>query len=71
MVDSGDAVILYTDGLVERRGEHLSEGLRRLADVALAIREERPAADLPDALLAELLSGGARDDVALLLYEVP
>ncbi len=70
-LDSGDAVILYTDGLVERRGEHLSEGLRRLADVALAIREERPAADLPDALLAELLSGGARDDVALLLYEVP
>ncbi|OCI30704.1 PP2C family protein-serine/threonine phosphatase [Oerskovia enterophila] len=70
-LDSGDAVILYTDGLVERRGEHLSEGLRRLADVALAIREERPAADLPDELLAELLSGGARDDVALLLYEVP
>ncbi|MBE7700130.1 SpoIIE family protein phosphatase [Oerskovia sp. Sa1BUA8] len=68
---SGDAVILYTDGLVERREEHLSEGLRRLADAALAIREERPAADLPDALLAELLAGGARDDVALLMYEVP
>ena len=70
-LDSGDAVVLYTDGLVERRGEHLSEGLRRLAHAALAIREEHPASDLPDALLAELLADGARDDVALLLYEVP
>ncbi|MHA7135315.1 SpoIIE family protein phosphatase [Oerskovia turbata] len=68
-LDAGDAVVLYTDGLVERRGEHLSEGLRRLADAALAIREERPAADLPDALLAQLLADGANDDVALLLYE--
>lgn len=70
-LDSGDAVVLYTDGLVERRGEHLSEGLRRLAHAALTIREEHPASDLPDALLAELLADGAQDDVALLLYEVP
>ncbi len=27
----GDTVLLYTDGLVERRGEDLDEGLRRLA----------------------------------------
>jgi hypothetical protein len=70
-LEAGDAVVLYTDGLVERRGEHLSEGLRRLADAALAIREERPAADLPDALLERLLADGAHDDVALLLYEAP
>jgi serine phosphatase RsbU (regulator of sigma subunit) len=30
----GDALVLYTDGLIERRSESIDEGLRRLADRA-------------------------------------
>jgi PAS domain S-box-containing protein len=33
-IGAGDAVVLYTDGLIERRGESLDVGLERLADAA-------------------------------------
>ena len=38
---AGDAVVLYTDGLIERRGESLDVGLERLADAASAGPEDR------------------------------
>ncbi len=58
-------LLLYTDGLVERRGESLDVGLTRLA------RAAEKDADVPvDGLLArvvnELVPGGANDDTALL-----
>lgn len=31
----GDAIVLFTDGLVERRGEHLDHGLQRVADALI------------------------------------
>jgi hypothetical protein len=34
----GDALVLYTDGLVERRGESIDVGLQRLADAAGLLR---------------------------------
>jgi PAS domain S-box-containing protein len=62
----GSGLLLYTDGLIERPGEHLDEGL---AELAARVREAR--ADDPQALLDHLLdslvpAGGAPDDVALL-----
>jgi hypothetical protein len=66
-LDSGDVVVLYTDGLVERRHESLQVGLARLAGTAEEILRVRPAEDLADALLAAL-ADGARDDVALVVY---
>jgi PAS domain S-box-containing protein len=61
----GEALVLYTDGLVERPGEHIDDGL---AQLAAAVREapEDPQG-LLDHLLATLVpSAGAADDVALL-----
>jgi serine phosphatase RsbU (regulator of sigma subunit)/PAS domain-containing protein len=60
-------LVLYTDGLVERHGEDIDEGLSRLAD-ALAEFRGRPAEALADALLARLVPAtGAADDTALVV----
>ena len=57
------SVILYTDGLVERRGESLDVGLERLLRAACAGPDE--PAPLCDHILAQLLEPGAQryDDV--------
>jgi serine phosphatase RsbU (regulator of sigma subunit)/integral membrane sensor domain MASE1/anti-sigma regulatory factor (Ser/Thr protein kinase) len=60
-------LVMYTDGLVERRGESLDEGLDRLAR-ELAPREADDLDDLCDHLLAQLLRDDPTvDDVALLV----
>ncbi|GAB3257036.1 hypothetical protein GCM10027586_19240 [Kineococcus gypseus] len=62
----GSAVLLFTDGLVERRGAHLSDGLDWLAATAASLT--RAGADLEqlcDGLLAAV-AGHLEDDVALL-----
>jgi hypothetical protein len=69
-LDGSGTVVLYTDGLVERRGESLDVGLRRLeraAAEAAAGAEGATADDFADALLRRMLPHGARDDVALLV----
>jgi serine phosphatase RsbU (regulator of sigma subunit) len=63
-VRPGATVLLFTDGLVERRGACLDEGLEWLRATA-ASHADLPLEQLCDALLAELL-GGLEDDVALL-----
>lgn len=71
VLEASDVLVLYTDGLVERRGESLREGLARLASVASRVVRDRPTAAVADALLAELVGDAARDDVALVVYEAP
>lgn len=65
----GDRVLLYTDGLVERRGEDLEQGIAALSGLLASSR--LPLAELTATLVAEMLPGGAADDVALLLAQVP
>ena len=63
-MEPGSTVILYTDGLVERPGEHIDVGLGRLATL---VRDAPPdPQQICDHLLRELVPGGAADDVALL-----
>jgi len=64
-------LLLYTDGLVERRRLPLSTGIERAGH---AVREGRdmPVEDLAGAVMARLApAGGYDDDVALLLYRHP
>ena len=63
-LEPGDTVLLYTDGLVERRDATLDEGLARLR-TALADLAGRPLETVCDELLARMLHGTPQDDVAL------
>ncbi|MER6784578.1 SpoIIE family protein phosphatase [Streptomyces sp. NPDC000658] len=68
--DEGATLVLYTDGLVERRREDIDTGLNRLAD-ALARHRAADPETLADAVLWELLpAGGATDDTALVVVRL-
>jgi anti-anti-sigma factor len=61
----GATLLVYTDGLVERRGESLDEGLERLA-AAVTARRSEPLPALVDGVLSRLVDGdGGNDDVAV------
>jgi serine phosphatase RsbU (regulator of sigma subunit) len=66
----GSSLVLYTDGLVERRGESLDPGLHRLAE-AVAEGPERPQA-LCDHILARLLPAPQElhDDVTAVVARI-
>jgi len=63
----GSVLALYTDGLVERRGRDLDEGIDLLRH-ALAGRG-RSLEEECDAVLAALLPSGGEDDVALIMAQ--
>ena len=65
LLEPGWTVMLFTDGLIERRGESLEQGFARLQDVA---RRAGPEPELLlDAVVENMLPSGAlADDIALL-----
>ncbi|WP_293235856.1 SpoIIE family protein phosphatase [Mycolicibacterium sp.] len=64
-------LLLYTDGLVERRGTSLDDGMARAADLVQGGRA-RALDEVADHLMSRLEPGGGYpDDVALLLYRQP
>jgi serine phosphatase RsbU (regulator of sigma subunit) len=66
---AGDTLVLYTDGLVERRREDIDAGLARLAGQLARHRGVDPEA-LADALLDLLPADGATDDTALVVLSI-
>ena len=64
---TGDVVILYTDGVIERRHETIDDGFDRLALVAAEL-SDLPPEELSDALLEALVPVDEQtDDVAILV----
>ncbi len=64
-LEPGSIIVLYTDGLVERRGRSIDEGLAALARAAEEAPRDPDA--FVDALVGRMLGADARqDDVALL-----
>jgi serine phosphatase RsbU (regulator of sigma subunit) len=66
VLEEGSTVLLYTDGLVERRTESLEEGLLRLHDTLGELAAQDLDLDgLCDRVLARMLPERPEDDVAL------
>jgi serine phosphatase RsbU (regulator of sigma subunit) len=63
----GSTLLLYTDGLIERRDQVLDEGMDRAVEVVTGGRH-LPPAELADRLTEQLLADAPDDDVAFLLY---
>ncbi|QLL07187.1 SpoIIE family protein phosphatase [Mycobacterium vicinigordonae] len=64
----GSTLMLFTDGLVERRHESIDEGLARVADV-LTDSAHLPIDAVADAVLEQLApQAGYDDDVAMVVY---
>ena len=66
VLDRGDSLIMYSDGLIERRGEVITSGMERLANTAMVVaRAGWP--DHPAVTFASMLSVEERtDDVVVL-----
>ncbi|MEV3936788.1 SpoIIE family protein phosphatase [Glycomyces sp. NPDC049804] len=67
---SGDTLVLYSDGLIERHGEDIDVGIDRLV-ASLARHSANTPERLADAVLADLgVEGGAPDDIALVVMRL-
>lgn len=65
--ESGSTLLLYSDGLIERRGESLTAGMDRLESLSSQMIE-RPAAAMCEDLFARLRSGADQlDDTVVLV----
>jgi anti-sigma regulatory factor (Ser/Thr protein kinase)/putative methionine-R-sulfoxide reductase with GAF domain len=66
-VEPGSTLLLYTDGVVERAGENLDDGLARLAEAA---RGSEPAAVCRNVVDRLLPHGAVNDDAALMTAHI-
>ncbi len=67
----GSTLVMYTDGLVERRSESLDTGIERLRTSLVRAMAEEPE-QVVDDLLADMVPGRMQeDDIAVLLYRRP
>jgi serine phosphatase RsbU (regulator of sigma subunit) len=65
IIPRGATLILYTDGLVERRDREIDAGLRALATCAAKVDRDRDLERFCDRLLMEVNGAGSEDDVAV------
>ena len=64
--DIGDIMLMYTDGLIERPGEDLTEGIARVAERLQAWQPGAPLGSLCDELIASLAADPQLDDMCVL-----
>src|SRR5260370_33713388 len=67
----GDIMLMYTDGLIERRGEDLAEGIARVAERLQACQPAAPPGRLCDQLIASLGPEPHLDDMCVLAVSRP
>lgn len=66
-LERGATLLMYTDGLVERRGRPLHEGLEELSDALCDLAARQPSLErLCDEVIRRMLPAGREDDVAVL-----
>jgi serine phosphatase RsbU (regulator of sigma subunit)/PAS domain-containing protein len=63
-LDPGTTVLMFTDGLIERRAGDLDSGMAQLREVA-AMLADRSLDELCDEIIEQLVQGQPEDDVAL------
>jgi serine phosphatase RsbU (regulator of sigma subunit) len=66
-IKDGSLIVLYTDGLVEKRESDIDEGLKRLQETFGPDSASRPLEDLCKATLAGVYADHQRDDIAVLM----
>src|SRR5215470_15156320 len=66
-IEDGSLLVLYTDGLVEKRSRDIDEGLGRLRELFGPGSAEKPLEDLCRATLAGVYADEHRDDIAVLV----
>jgi hypothetical protein len=66
-IEDGSLFVLYTDGLVENKGQDISDGLARLQGIFGPGSPTRPLEDLCKATLDGVYSDHQRDDIAVLI----
>lgn len=71
LVPAGSTLVLCTDGLVERRGQSLDDGLRLLQHQVERCACSAAPEQLCSDLLEELVHGAPEDDVAVLAARLP
>lgn len=64
-LEAGDVVVMFTDGLIERRGESIDYGIRRLHS-AVATALTGPQAPFCERLIEAMVGTDVRDDIAVL-----
>ncbi|PRY11168.1 ATP-binding SpoIIE family protein phosphatase [Kineococcus rhizosphaerae] len=68
-LEPGDVLVLYTDGLVERRGLDIDDGVAGVR-ATLQARDVLTAQGWADSLLTTMRASGGEDDTALLVVHV-
>jgi serine phosphatase RsbU (regulator of sigma subunit) len=67
----GSTLLMYTDGLIERRGEDLDLAMDRLAVPLAARSAPGPLPELIEHITDQTVGRGAEDDIAVLALRVP
>jgi len=66
----GSKLVMYTDGLVERRDRPINDGIDLAISRLQALRDDATGLDIIEALIGELINDElAEDDIALLVVE--